>query len=159
MNQSPLIFVDYNDIKIPENRYRKQFPEQRQQELSASVARIGLLHPLTVQRDPSDDKFWLRAGERRLRVLKGLLEQGAQLRIGESTFSGSLVPVIEYDNLSPREQLEVEVEENVTRLDFDFRERAAALAALHELRTSQNPAQTVTDTAEEALGRPASTDI
>lgn len=157
---SPLIFVDYDKIKIPENRYRKAFPDSRQQELADSIARIGLLHPIILEPDQGDTgTYWLRAGERRLRVLQRLLEQGSQLRIGESAFSGKLVPAIKLGDLSELARLEVEVEENVLRLDFDFRERAAALAALHVLRQKQNPAQTAADTADEALGRPASTEI
>lgn len=154
---APVIFVRYDEVKIPENRYRKAFPEQAQRDLGDSIRRIGLLNPPTVER--SGDVWTLRAGERRLRVLKGLLEQGHQLRVGESTFSGDLIPVVEYASLTPLQRLEVEVEENVVRLDFDFKERAAALTRLHELRTAQNPAQTPADTAMEAVGRPASTEI
>ena len=157
--QNPLVFIHADDIKIPPHRFRKKFPEQADKDTAESIKRIGLLHPITVELDPSDDKFWLRAGERRLRILKGLLGEGLQLRCGESPFSGSLIPCIEYRQLTRLQQLEVEVEENVTRLDFDFRERAVALAALHELRQAQNPAQTAADTAMEAMGRPASTEI
>ena len=154
---APIIFVHLDDIQIPEGRYRKAFPEQAQRDLGDSIKRIGLLNAPTVER--SGDVWTLRAGERRLRVLKGLLEQGLQLRIGDTPFSGNLVPVVEFAQLSPLQRLEVEIEENTVRLDFDFKERAAALARLHEFRTAQNPAQTPADTANEALGRPASTEI
>jgi DNA modification methylase len=70
-----------------------------------------------------------------------------------------MVPCVEYGQLSPLERLEIEVEENVARLDFDFKERAAALAALHELRVAQNPAQTLTQTSVEARGYEAPTEV
>jgi adenine-specific DNA-methyltransferase len=152
-----MIFVNYEDIKVPENRFRKKFPEAADAELADSIRRIGLLHPPTVERD--GDTWILRAGERRLRLLKRLLGEGHKLHCGGQELSGSIVPCIELQELTPLQRLEVEVEENVLRLDFDFRERAAAIAALHELRTLQNPAQTASDTAEEAVGRREATEV
>lgn len=160
MSTNSLIFVHFDDISVPQNRFRKAFPEERAKELADSIRRIGLLHPIVVEPEPASNKYILRAGERRLRVLKDLLGEGRELRVGESTFSGSLIPCIQMGSLTSLQRLEVEVEENVIRTDFDYIERAAAIAALHELRTKQNPAQTTTATGLEIFDRPtASTEV
>lgn len=145
-----MISILYDLIKVPENRFRKKFPAEADAQLEDSIKRIGILHPPTVERDSTG--FILRAGERRLRILKKLLGEGHTLRCGHEEFTGGLVPVIDFDSLTPLEVLEVEVEENVVRVDFDFRERAAALASLHELRLKQNPSQTLSETSVEARG-------
>jgi site-specific DNA-methyltransferase (adenine-specific) len=152
-----MILVDYNDIKVPENRFRKAFPPEADAELAASIKSIGLLHPPTVERN--GDIWTLRAGERRLRILQKLLGEGHILRCGMQEFTGKLVPCLELSSLTPLQRLEIEVEENVLRTDFSFLERAAALAALHDLRSRQNPQQSLTSTSVEATGKSQPTDI
>lgn len=149
--------IPYGQIQVPENRYRKKFPEAADRDFADSLRRIGLLHPITVESVGST--FVLRAGERRLRLLTKLLGEGHKLRHGDEEFTGDLIPCTLWDELTPLQRLEVEVEENVCRLDFDYRERAAALAALHNLRVAQDPGHTLSDTAMEVVGRPGSTEI
>jgi len=142
-----------SNIIIPEGRFRKEFPEKKLADIRASVMRIGLLNPITVE--IQGDNFILRAGECRLRVLTSILESGDSFRCGLQEFSGNSIPVIDFAELTELQRLEVEVEENVLRSDFSWQERTRALAALHELRKAQNPQQTVAATATEVLGKPA----
>ena len=150
-----MIEVKQDNIVVPENRFRREFDEKKQEELKASILRIGLLHPITLE--AKDDNWLLRAGERRLRVLQSILKEGGTFRCGTKTYTESL-PAINYNELTELERLEIEVEENVVRADFDWKERTTALADLHKLRKSQNPEQTITATATEVLGRPAKGD-
>lgn len=150
-----MILVHPDDILIPENRFRREFDQKKLDELAQSIKRGGLYNPITVERD--GDKFKLRAGERRLRAMKVLIEQKVQFSCGTKACEG-LIPCIEYANLTALQRLEVEVEENTVRADFTWQERIQAVAALHALRTKQNPEHTVTATATEVLGKPAQGD-
>lgn len=144
-------------IQIPENRYRREFDEKRLEDLKQSISRNGLWHPIVVERK-GDDTWILRAGERRLRVLQVLESEGHTLHHGAAPMDRGYVPVVEFGQLSELQRLEIEVEENVIRVDFSWQERVRALADLHALRTKQNPTQTVAATATEVLGKPAKGD-
>lgn len=144
-----MIYVNPDDIVVPEGRFRQVFNEKRLTDLENSIRETGLIHPITVERGAPEDKFYLRAGERRLRVLKKLVGEGVQIRTGVDTAPGGTVPAIEWDVLSAAERVRIEVEENIDRDDFNFAERARALEAYHKYRQTVNPSQTVQQTATE----------
>lgn len=148
-----MILVHVNDVSIPENRFRREFDSKKMDELRDSILRNGLINPPTVEK--SGDTWILRAGERRLRCLQKIIEEKKPFRCGPHALDGDLIPVIEWETLTPLQRLEIEVEENVVRADFTWQERTTALAALHKLRSEQNPGQTIGDTASEVLGKPA----
>lgn len=127
------------DIVIPENRFRREFDEKALKELQGSIKRNGLINPITVER--SGEKYILRAGERRLKATIAIEQEAIEVRL--------------FEELTPLQRLEIEVEENVVRSDFTWQERTKALAALHGLRSQQNPGQTIAATASEALGKEA----
>lgn len=150
-----MILVNPKDIVIPENRFRREFDERKLLELEESILRNGLMHPPSVERNQASDNWTLRGGERRYRVLSRLVERGAAFRVGGTLVAANLVPAIEWGELNALQRLEIEVEENVVRLDFTWQERTDAIAALHNLRKTQNPAQSIQATATEILGRPS----
>jgi len=145
--------VEASKISIPENRFRRKFDEAALRELKASIERNGLYHPIIVEKN--GDGWILRAGERRLKALTSLIAEGKNIGYGPATFLAGVIPTLEFNELTPLQRLEIEVEENVVRSDFTWQERSLALAALHKLRVIQNPAHTVADTASEVLGKPA----
>ena len=112
--------------KVVPNPYqpRREFDEEKLQELSESVRMYGILQPLTVTRKEiqgDDDSFFteyeLIAGERRLRAarLAGL----------------SQVPVIIRDSDdSEQEKLELAIIENLQREDLNAVDRALAFRQL-----------------------------
>lgn len=151
-----MIFIKPEDIVIPENRFRRDFDEKKLTELRESVLRNGLMHLPTVEK--IGDKYTLRSGERRVRVLSGLVKEGRQFNVVGAEVPRDVVPVALWAELTDLQRLEIEVEENVVRADFTWQERTAALAALHELRKRQNPEQTLTATASEIMGKPAAGD-
>lgn len=148
-----MILIDPKDIIVPENRFRREFDEKKLNELKESILSNGLMNPITVER--TGDQFTLRAGERRLRVLRGIIEAGGTYTVGGLVQAGALVAAVEYGELTDIQRLAIEVEENVVRSDFTWQERDRAYAALHELRKKQDPSQSVTATATEILGKPA----
>lgn len=152
------VLVHNEDIEIPPDRFRKEFKQDKLDELRRSILETGLIHPITVEPNGTGDSWILRAGERRLRVIRSLIADGLPFRCGSEQVTGGLVPVIEWDKLTERERLELEVAENVDRTDFAWQERVDAIAARHRLRQMDNPKQTVTATASEIQGRPAQGD-
>ncbi len=108
------ILVDL--IHFDETQPRKEFDEEKIKELSESIKTYGILQPLTVRE--SSEGFTLVAGERRLRAAKlaGLQK----------------VPVV-VNNLSDNEKiLEIQLVENLQRVDLNSYEKAIAIAALKD---------------------------
>lgn len=98
------------------------------EELAASIARSGLINPITVDRDLN-----LIAGERRLTACKhlGLTHIAVQFA----------------DELDEEDLQLIELEENVRRQDLTWQEQTEALANLHRLQQQRNPEWKVEDTA------------
>jgi site-specific DNA-methyltransferase (adenine-specific) len=148
-----MIFARPEDIVIPDNRFRREFDERKLGELRDSILRVGLIHFPTVEKQ--GDKYTLRSGERRLRVLSGLVKEGRSFVAAGVPVPPHLVPLADWAELTELQRIEVEVEENVIRTDFSWQERSQALTRLHELRKRQNPEQSLTATATEVVGKPA----
>lgn len=98
--------------------------------LAESISRLGLINPITVTRDAT-----LVAGERRLAACRSL---------GWDT-----IPVQFSDD--PEKSFAVELEENIKRKDISWQEQCNAVRSYHQLRKSEAPAWTQSDTAA-ALG-------
>lgn len=152
-----MILIHADDIKVPEGRYREEFNEGKLRDLREGIARVGLIAPLTVEKD--GDTWKLRAGERRLRALRELYNQKQRIRCGTTEIPLGLIPCVEWNQLTELQRLEIEVQENLNREDFNWKERSRAIEDLHRLRQSQNPQHTITATATElAKGEPAKGD-
>jgi ParB-like chromosome segregation protein Spo0J len=147
--------IDAEHILVPDNRQRREFDEQALAELSESILSKGLMHPIVLR----NDKRTLVAGERRLRACQRLFEQGESVPHPDGTLTVGQVPYTLLGDLSPLELREAELEENVARLDLTWKEHAAAVAELHQLREAQaeerGESHNVRDTANEILGRVA----
>lgn len=123
-------------------------------QLTESIKKGQLLHPLVVRRDATG--CHLVAGERRLRAIKDLWVLGGVLFHDGQAFAEGFVPVTNLGDLSPLAAEEAELEENVQRTDISWQERASAEARLHALRMKQAAAQgkdhTIAATAKELHG-------
>src|SRR5262245_41149970 len=115
--------------------------------LKESILSKGLLHPPVVVRDGS--KLRLVAGAHRLAALRLCNEAGEVFAYNGSPVVPGTVPVTNVEDLSPADLLEAELEENIIRLEIAWQDRARALAAIHDLRQSENPTHTFSDTAKE----------
>lgn len=108
--QKSINYIDVNLILPNVYQPRKQFDEDKLEELAQSINTYGIIQPLSV-RKLGDNKYELVAGERRLRAAKkvGLTE----------------VPVIIVD-ISDRESAAIALLENLQRENLNFLEEAEA---------------------------------
>ena len=110
--------VDINSIYASPNQPRKQFGEQKLQELADSIREKGIIQPIIVNK--TDKGYEIIAGERRFRAAKLL--------------NMKKVPVI-IKNLSRNEAMEVAIIENIQREDLNPIEEAEAYKYLSETFT------------------------
>jgi ParB/RepB/Spo0J family partition protein len=113
-------------------RIRRVITEEAIQEKMESMARLGLIHPLTITRE-----FDGVAGETRWTAAK---------RLGWTSIS------IQWsDTLEEKELLKIEYEENYKRTDLPWQDQCDFLRRFHEMCLEDDPAWTQTQTAE-AMG-------
>lgn len=127
--------IHYSKILIPKNRQRKEFIPEKVVELAGSISQYGLMQPVVVRNENNEDM--LVAGERRMRALEYLWNFGEEVRCGQAVFPEGIVPCVDFGNLDPLTAKEMELEENIRRVDLTWQEKAAATAELLELRTAQ----------------------
>ena len=130
-----LTIVDVHDLVIPGNRQRKEFKPEEITKLADSISQNGLIQPLVVRRDGNN--LLLVAGERRLRALQYVWNFGQSVRCGEAMFPEGAVPCIYQGQMDPVDAFEMELEENIRRVDLDWKEKASATSQLYELRRLQ----------------------
>lgn len=98
--------VPVEHIRANPNQPRKEFDEERLEELAGSIQTHGLIQPITV-RYIGEKRFELISGERRLRAarLAGLLEIPAYIREAddEQSMAFALIENIQRENLNPLE--------------------------------------------------------
>lgn len=136
-------WINADDIKIVD-RQRKIFKESDLKDLAASFLRVGLIHAPVINSKTNT----VIAGERRVRALA--LTEGYAIAYGDSSFEYPDIPCHMIDRDDPNIIFEIELEENLRRVNLTPMEEAAALAKLHHIRLEINPAQTRKDTAREA---------
>ena len=128
-------FININEIHVAANRQRREFDQEKLNELRESVQSIGLLHPIVLRFD--GEGYILVAGERRLRAIKDLYELGGVFSYAGEPVISPLIPYTPMGELTPLETMEAEYEENIRRSDITWQEKAAATAKLLELRQAQ----------------------
>lgn len=101
-----VLFVPVGHIRANPNQPRKQFDEERLEELADSIKKHGLIQPITV-RYIGEKRFELISGERRLRATKlaGLKEIPAFIREAddEQSMAFALIENIQREELNPLE--------------------------------------------------------
>ena len=105
-SELPVTFVDVESIIVNSDQPRKHFDEDKLRELSESIAKHGILQPLTVRKN--GDLYDLLAGERRLRAAKMAGLDKVPVYILECTDKDvlmiSLLENIQRDDLNPIEE-------------------------------------------------------
>lgn len=134
--------VQAEDIHAGE-RQRKEFKDSDLQDLADSILRVGLIHAPVVQEGTN----LVIAGERRLRALA--LTEGKKFLYGNDEYSYPELPVHFIDRDDPKILFEIELEENLRRVNLSPLDQAQAVARLHHLRAEEHPGQTLTDTSKE----------
>lgn len=127
--------VPIDEIKISDNRQRKEFTPEALIELQSSLETGGLQNAIVVREQ--NGELILVSGERRLRAIKELYSlevpikyNGLQLKVGEA-------PIVTLGELSPLEAEQAELDENICRKDLTWQERSQALLRLSNLRQAQ----------------------
>jgi DNA modification methylase len=139
-------FLPADEIEVQPGRNRKVFSSQQITALAESISSIGLIHPLIVRVDGSNTI--LAAGERRLRAMKMLMGEGyVPFRCLGKIVPLNCVPVLYYHELDELTAKQVELDENLHRVDLTWQERAQAISELHKIQQAKNPGATFTDTA------------
>ena len=119
-----IFWVEVHKIKANPMQPRREFDEERLNDLAESIRQYGVLQPLVVTRKEIDTErgrsveYELVTGERRLRAaqLAGLYQ----------------VPVIIYEASDDKTKLELTIIENLQREDLNAIERAQAFKKLVE---------------------------
>ena len=113
----PLREVPIGSIRPNQFQPRKSFNDESLKSLASSIAELGVLQPIIVRPDDSEDGVYeLIAGERRWRA---------------ATIAGlTTVPVLVQDAVNDRLSLEQAVVENLHRVDLHPLEEAAAYKQL-----------------------------
>lgn len=112
-------FVSIPISSITVNRESRQRRELKDVDtLAESIGRLGLINPITITRDGI-----LVAGERRYTAISSL---------GWTHVSCQYI-----DDLDPAELHAIELEENIKRLDIDWRDRCRAIEEYHRLRSNE----------------------
>ena len=147
-------YVPIDQIIVAPDRQRREFTTSALETLANSIARRGLLHPVTLRNDSPQ----LVAGERRLRAIARLHAEGTQFTCNGTVVPSGTVPCLRLSEADALTLEETELEENVIRTDLTWQERANAEARLHGLRSQQaeqlGETQSLAETAKE-LGESA----
>jgi len=136
----PRLTVLLSSILVPSDRARREFKPAEIESLRESIRERGLINPITVTRleKPVDERLYkLVAGERRLRAC-------AQIPLRE-------VPVCLFEGLSPLEQREIELDENIHRSSLTWQERIALVAEIDAVKKKVHE----NDPVEWTMGRTA----
>lgn len=127
-------FVSFPIDQIWVNREARQRRELKDiDELAASIQRVGLIHPPVIERTGE-----LRTGERRFTACKQL--------------GWTHIPVQFVDDLDEAEAQALELEENIARVNIEWKEECLAVQTYHNLRAANDPEWNVQKTAD-ALGQ------
>ena len=142
--------IDRKNLEVPAQRQRKEFAKPALDELKNSILSYSLLHAPVVQQQ--GDRFILVAGERRLRALDMIAAEGSYFWHNKEQYLPGFLPVVLLDEaLSELTRSEIELTENVERVELPWQDRIAALNYIHELRKAANPRQSAMDTAKELV--------
>lgn len=142
--------ISRHDVIVPP-RQRREIPKASLDELKDSILEKTLLHAPVVQATPQN-KYILVAGERRLRAIDEIAKAGLTFVYNKTQFPPYTLPVVLLDEaLNDIQRAEVELAENVDRLELPWQDRVAALAYIHNMRKAANPNQSISDTARAVI--------
>jgi DNA modification methylase len=150
-------FIHIDQVLIAPTRQRTFRSEQDHQDLLVSISEgeAGLIHAPMLWKD--GDKFWLVAGEGRLKVIREMNELGMPLRYEGEVVEEGMIPYTLIGGATPAGRYEAEFDENVRRTQLTVAERASATACLFELKRMKAeqeglPAPTIQDLAMDING-------
>lgn len=147
--------IERNNLEIRKRqRDEATVPGPELNDLAASILARGLGSAPGAWWDSEAQKWVLCFGRRRVAAIDILLESKESFVHDGETFEPGFLPiVVTKPGMSEDDLFELELDENLRRLDLDWQDRAAAQAELHARRRKANPEQTIKDTAREVVER------
>lgn len=145
--------IQLDQITLDETRQRTEFDQRGIEALADSMARLGQFHAIVLDPETPEKPYNLRAGERRLRAARLLASRGIAF-----SHAGVILPVgsIAYtrtSDLTADQLYEVELEENIQRVDLSWQDRVVAMSKLKELQDLRAGREvTMTEFAREVTG-------
>jgi hypothetical protein len=135
-----------NEESIVIGKRARELDEKHAQELAKDIAEKGLFHPIVVT---TYEELVLVAGRHRMRALAiiGEKDPEAKYKFDGKSWFWSHIPVVQVGDLTPQQLIEYELAENVFRLEMHWKDRANALARLHEGFKELDAKHTAADTA------------
>lgn len=127
--------IPLTSLSIRENRQRREFKEDEIHQLAESIATHGLFHPITISLEGGN--HYLVSGERRQRAIADLHALGTPFRYDGDTVPAGHIPYVTLGELDELGREEAELEENVRRVDLNWRDLANATERLGALRQRQ----------------------
>ncbi len=110
IDENYIIFVDINNIKPNSKQPRKNFDEDKLDELAASIIEHGVIQPVVLRKAEQGDGYELVAGERRWRAARkaGLKEIPSIVRTltEEQNMLLSIIENMQREDLNPIEEAE-----------------------------------------------------
>ena len=153
------MIIPLTAIEIKPSRFRQEFREEDIIALAESIHTLGQIHPIRVERIPDSKdeasgewRYYVISGERRYRALCWLRAEGRTRRLRPDSEvelpydSIWAEPVYGHTELLAKE---MELDENLKRVNLTWQEVASATAELHDIRKAQHDYWTVRMTAEE----------
>lgn len=135
------LFTIYNldAIQVAPDRQRQEFNPEELAELGNDIATNGLYHPIVVRTE--GDRVFLVAGERRFRAIKQLRDLNIPFRFGKDDEARVIpmgaIPCNDLGEISPLEATEIELHENIKRVNLTWQERVNAENAILELAAAK----------------------
>ena len=140
--------VSLEDIEVPEKRQRKEIEPKALNDLEESIAIRGLIQPIVVE-GKGREKYVLIAGGRRLQAVRNLNLRSVVFTHGNMVVPPGEIPVVHFSDLDEIQKAEIELDENIVRVDLPWREKTLAIAELHDLRKKRNKDYAEIETARE----------
>lgn len=133
---TPVHFTPLDEIIVPEGRIRP-IDFTAVSNLWTSFRAIGMIHPILLHTTP-DGKQTLVVGGHRLAAFKHHRKQDEICALPPLKFAGQdippgTIPSIYQEEISPRDLLQMEIEENMIRVDIPLEYRVRALTRFHEI--------------------------
>lgn len=152
----PAIFIAIDAIFIPANRQRRNPGDSRPlEDLKRGILSKGLFHPPVLapraNAPAGEPVLQLVAGERRLLAIRQLHDDGLGFHFNGTPVPAGYIPYTLLSALAPADLEEAELEENILRAQLPWNEEADAKLKIHNLRSAQNPGQTLAQTAQEIV--------
>jgi site-specific DNA-methyltransferase (adenine-specific) len=138
--------IKRTQLAIP-TRQRREITKAGVEDLKQSILVNTLLHAPVVQ-PQKEGTYILVAGERRTRAIDAIAARGLTFIYNRTMIPPGDLPVVFLDEAcNDIQRQEVELAENVDRVELPWQDRVAALAYIHNMRKTTNPEQTIVDTA------------